>query len=110
MENKVSPAKAPVEVVVRLDGLPDLVEMVAEFQRRVDLLSEFAEDVLIAVLAPESVHHFIADKYDEFDFADDALDGLSELLARYRACLEFFRSNGIHPGQVFGGDGRGIGS
>lgn len=100
MENKLSSTK---EVVVRLEGLPELVELVSSYQHRIDILMQFVEDVFIAVSTPETVHYYFEDKYDCVDLADDALSGLAELLARHRACLEFFRANGIQPERVFGG-------
>ena len=95
-------ASKPDGVTINIAGLPDLVAMIADLQHQVELLKAFAEDVFKAVLIPEQVHYYIDEKYDEFDFCDDALSGLSELLAKYRAMLSFLKKNGIAPEKVFG--------
>jgi len=104
MSDKKFPMTAtkPDGVTIRLEGLPDLVAMVADLQNQIDTLKAFAEDVFKAVLLPEEVHYYIEDKYEDFDYCDDALTGLAELLARYRAMLAFLKKNGIAPEQVFG--------
>lgn len=104
MSDKKIPMTATKQegITVHLEGLPDLVAMVADLQHRVDLLEAFAEDVFKAVLIPDSVMFFIEGKYAELDYCDEAVDGLAKLLAKYRAMLEFLNKNGIPPEKVFG--------
>ena len=104
MSDKKIPMTAPKQegITIHLEGLPDLVAMVADLQHQVDTLKAFAEDVFKAVMLPEHVHYFIEGKYDGTDYCEEAANGLAGLLAKYRAMLSFLKKNGIDPEQVFG--------
>lgn len=104
MSDKKFPMTAtkPDGVTIRLEGLPDLVAMVADLQHRVDLLEAFAEDVFKAVLLPDHIHFLIEGKYEDTQYCEEAMDGLLKLLAKYRAMTAFLEKNGIDPEKVFG--------
>ncbi len=89
-------------ITVHLEGLPDLVAMVADLQHRVDTLNAFAEDVFKAVLLPDRIHFLIEGKYEDTEYCEEAMNGLLKLLAKYRAMMAFLEKNGIDPEQVFG--------
>ena len=97
-------AGKPEGITVHLDGLPDLVAIVADLQNQIDLLQSFVEDVFKMVLIPDQVHYYLMDKYEDVEYAVDALDGLGVILSRYRKMLAFLQKNGINPEQVFGED------
>ena len=104
MIDKKIPMTAPKQegITVHLEGLPDLVAMVADLQHQVDTLNAFSEDVFKAVMLPEHVHYFIEGKYEDTEYCEEAMDGLLKLLAKYRAMLSFLEKNGIDPEKVFG--------
>lgn len=104
MSDKKIPMTAPKQegITIHLEGLPDMVAMVADLQHRVDLLEAFAEDVFKAVLLPDRIHFLIEGKYEDTEYCEEAMDGLLKLLAKYRAMLEFLNKNGIPPEKVFG--------
>lgn len=92
----------PDGITVHLEGLPDLVAMVADLQHRLDTLNAFAEDVFKAVLLPDHIHFLIEGKYEDTQYCEEAMDGLLKLLAKYRAMMAFLEKNGIDPEKVFG--------
>ena len=104
MSDKKIPMTAPKQegITIHLEGLPDLVAMVADLQHQVDTLNAFAEDVFKAVMLPDHIHFLIEGKYENTEYCEEAMDGLLKLLAKYRAMMSFLKKNGIDPEQVFG--------
>lgn len=104
MSDKKIPMTAPKQegITIRLEGLPDMVAMVADLQHRVDTLNAFAEDVFKAVLLPDRIHFLIEGKYEDTEYCEEAMNGLLKLLAKYRAMMAFLEKNGIPPEKVFG--------
>lgn len=103
-EKKFQMTAPDASAPLRVDGLPDALRLVAGMQMEIDLFSSFAEEVLLAVLTPDSEHYVLDGKYADCSapHAEDAMDGLLKLLARYRSMVRFLEKNGISPDDVFG--------
>ena len=83
---------------IKITGLPELVDIVAGMQAELDMLNNFAREVLITVLVPDQVRLFFDDDFD--GKAAEAIDALSRHMLEYRKILEFLRINKIDINQI----------
>lgn len=83
---------------IKVTGIPELIDSVSAMQAEIDMLYDFAQDVLITLLIPDSVRYYFEDRYE--GVVSDALDALSKHMYGYRKILDFFKRNGIDINKI----------
>lgn len=78
--------------------LPELAEYITNMQAEIDMLNDFAKEVLLSILFPEHVRFFFDDDY--YGRASEAMDALSKHMHDYRRILKFLQVNGIDINKI----------